>query len=393
MEGHKMRHEHHKRLSAAFVRAATTPGQYGDGGRGSLGLKLLVRRTPTGYLSKSWAQRIRINGKPTHVGLGSFPTVGLQRARDKALRNAQAIERGEDPRRRVSVVPTFEKAAEDFLRLRAPTWKAAKKVETDWRGTLKLYLLPAIGNQRIDRIGRGDLMAIVKPIWNDKRPTAKKVLDRSRMIFEFAVAEGHRTDNPTNGIKSALPSNGHKTEHQAALHHSDVGNALRKVKESDGYIMAILCFELVALTACRSGEARGATWDEFDLESKTWTIPAERMKASQEHRKPLSAAALDVLSRVKALPPAPDGIVFPSIRGKVQQDRRLSELLDGIEGTVHGLRSSFRDWCADNGVERDLAEQSLGHTIKGVEGAYYRSDILERRRSVMERWGAYVTAV
>ena len=250
------------------------------------------------------------------------------------------------------------------------------------------YILPAIGSRRIDNVDRAALMGIVKPIWNDKRPTANKVLDRCRMVFEFAIGEGFRADNPANGIKSALPRNGHRTEHQAAFPHADVGKAVRMVKESGAYLMAALCFEFVALTACRSGEARGATWKEIDLDAKTWTIPAERMKAGQEHRIPLSAAALEVLRRAKAFPPAPSGLVFPSLRGKALHDKRLSELLDGTGGTVHGLRSSFRDWCADTGIDDGIAKQSLAHTIKGVEGAYYRSDILERRRGVLEAWGS-----
>ena len=279
-----------KMLSATLVKTINVPGRYGDG-RGGLGLSLLVRPASRGGFAKCWTQSVRIEGRPTSIGLGRYPVVTLAMARARALENARAIAEGRDPRRAANGVPTFAKASETVISIHAENWRGARSEEA-WRTSLRDYVLPRLGDRPVNAITTADVMAVLLPIWSSKRETARRVRQRIGAVMKWAVAQGYRADNPTSdAISAALPRNGVRIEHHKALPHAEVAAALRQVARSGAYGGTVLAFEFLVLTACRSGEVRHARWAEIDLEDAVWTIPGERMKAGREHRVPLSARA------------------------------------------------------------------------------------------------------
>ena len=238
-------------------------------------------------------------------------------------------------------------------------------------------------------------MTVLMAIWNDKPETTRRVRQRIGTVMKWAVAQNFRSDNPAGEtISAALPKSNGPTRHFRALPYSEVGAAIEKIKGSGAYPGTKQAFEFLVLTAARSGEVRGAKWNEIDSEKETWTIPLERMKTGREHRVPLSSRALEVLTEAWELTGG-SGLIFPSITGKALSDAVLSKLLreNGINGVPHGFRSSFRDFCAERGIEREVAESALAHhSARGkVERAYFRSDLFERRREVMEAWASYLS--
>ena len=378
-------------LSATFVRTVRQPGRYGDG-RGGHGLSLLVKPTKIeGRLSKTWAQRTRINGKYTYIGLGSYPAVTLTEAHRRALRNKQAIE--ETHHRRTRNTPTFRQATEKVIQLHAAKWKPGGLSEQHWRSTLGTYAHPHLSNKRVDQITSANIMACLTPIWHQKPETARRVKQRIAAVMKWCIAQGFREDNPADDrITAALGSNTQRPQHLKALHHSQVSTAIRTVEATDAHWATIAAFKFLTLTATRSGEVRNATWDEIDLATATWTIPPQHTKTEKEHRVPLSTGALAVLAT--ALPKSGgQGLVFPSPTGRTLSNTTMSKLCkeNNIGCVPHGMRSSFRDWCAETGIAREVAERALGHEIRNaVEKAYARTDLLERRRQLMQDWSHYL---
>ena len=379
-------------LTATFVARVKTPGRYGDGGRGGLGLYLRVHRMKSGRVSKSWGQRIRVGGRPTNLGLGSYPVVTLKEAREKALENRRAVHWGHDPRD--GGVPTFEAAVEKVIDIHAPTWKNPSRISGQWRQTMRDYAHPRIGRKRVGEVTTADVLAILKPIWSQKPATARVVRQRIGAVMKWAVAKGYRPDNPAgDAIAAALPRNGNTTRHYKALPHGELSAALIKVRNSGAYVGGRLALEFMVLTAVRSNEVRGATWDE--IEDDVWTIPASRMKGKREHRVPLSGRALEILGEARKLHDDA-GFVFRAARGGRIAASVFGTLLRGLglDCTPHGMRSSFRDWCSEVGVAREVAEAALAHAVKNkVEAAYARSDLLDRRREVMEDWAGYLAGL
>ncbi len=380
-------------LSATFVRNANRPGRYGDG-RGGLGLGLLVRPALRGGLNKSWTQSVRIDGRPTSLGLGRYPVVTLAMARERALENARAIAQGRDPRRSGKAVPTFAEALETVIGIHAPHWKDRRGSERQWRASLAAYALPRLGAKTVDAVTSADVMAVLLPIWSSKRVTAGRVRQRIGAVMKWAVAQGLRADNPAgDAISAALPRTPPVQRHQRALPHAEVRAALARVRGCDASPGIRLAFEFLVLTATRSGEVRNARREEIDRDGAVWTIPAERMKNGREHRVPLSDRALEVLDEARELAVA-DGWVFPSPRGRAMPQKCLSELMRtlGVDAVPHGFRSSFRDWAAEcTDAPREVCELALAH-VNGdrVEAAYRRSDLFDRRRALMADWAAYV---
>ena len=381
-----------QRLSAAFVKTVKRPGRYGDG-RGGFGLSLLVKPATTGRLSKTWSQRLRINGHPVNVGLGAYPIVTLAEAREKALKNRRTVAQGRDPRS--GGIPTFAEAAETVIAIHRPSWRSRGKYEVQWRGTLRNHALPRLGHKRVNEITTADVMGVLlaDDFWNRKGVTARVVRQRIGAVMKWAVAQGYREDNPAgDALSAALPKNSVRVRHQRALPHGEVAAALSRIRSSGANPSTKLCVELLVLTACRSGEVRRARWSELDLKNAIWTIPGDRTKSGREHRVPLSTGALKVLDQAKALG-ARNGVVFPGLRGQPVSDITFPKLFQRLEiGCVpHGIRSSFRDWCSETGVRREVAEAALAHVVKNkVEAAYARSDLLEQRREVMEVWSDYI---
>ena len=383
------------RLSARFVATVEQPGRYGDG-RGSGGLSLLVKHTTRGHLAKSWAQRINIDGRQRNLGLGSWPHVSLAEAREKCALNLAARRRGELVTGRKRTVPTFEEAVEKVIAVHRTGWKDGSRSEDDWRATLRDYAIPKLGRRPVDRITTADVMAVLLPIWNGKRVTARRVRQRVGAVMRWAVAQGYREDNPAgDAIGAALPKNGVRPQHLAALPYAEVAGALKQVRGSSAYPGTILAFEFLVLTACRSGEVRGALWGEIDFEGREWRIPPKRMKTGREHRVPLSKAALAVLQKARALADG-SGVVFPSARGGLLSKLAIAKLVRdlGISAVPHGFRSSFRDWAAEcSDAPREVCELALAHVnTNAIEAAYRRTDLFERRRALMERWAVFLGA-
>ncbi len=382
-------------LSATFVRQVKAPGRYGDG-RGSYGLYLRVHASRNGRITKSWGQRLRINGRETSLGLGGYPVVSLKRARDKALANRREVEEGRDPRG--GGIPTFAELAEQVIRIHAKTWKRDSGLPSQWKQTFRDYVDPVIGAKRVNTITRADVLAIVRPYWSTRPTAAAKALRRVGTVMKYAVAEGHVPHNVAepSAIRAALPQANGTRKHHKALPHGEVREALQKVRARRAPDAAKLALEFLVLTAARPGEVRGATWSEIDLEASTWTIPPERMKAKRQHRVPLSGRALEVLEEARGLSDG-SGFLFPSpakTGGPVSLWTLRNALVrNGLESTVHGLRASFRNWAAEVATDcpREVAEAALAHVVKNAtEAAYMRSDLLERRREVMEKWADYV---
>jgi len=381
-----------KTLSASFVRTVKQPGRYGDG-HGGYGLSLFVKELSTGRLSKTWSQRIRIHGRVTNLGLGVFPIVTLAEAREKALENLRAVAKGRDPRG--GGVPTFAQAAEKVVAIHRTTWRRGSRSEQTWRDSLRLYVFPRIGRKRVEHITTADIMEVllVDDLWNQKNATAKRIRQRIGAVMRWAVAQGHRSDNPAgDAISAALPKYKGQVRHRRALPHKEVAAALARVRAANSARPVVrLALEFVALTASRSGEVRGARWEEFDMQTATWTIPSERMKSGRKHRVPLSNRALEVLAAARENAPN-SSLVFPSSGGKPLHDKPLSMLTRPLGCVPHGFRTSFRNWCGETGVPREVAERCLAHLVKNqVERAYARTDLLERRRKVMEDWAHYIT--
>ena len=381
-----------RRLSATFVRTVSMPGRYGDG-HGGQGLSLLVKRAACGGLAKSWAQAIRPNGRTTSVGLGGYPVVTLAMARAKALDNARAVAEGRDPRRRAQRAPTFAQACETVIAIHAENWKGGKN-ERQWRASLRDYAMPKLARKRVDAITAADVMGVLLPIWSTKRQTARRVRQRIGAVMKWALAQGHREDNPAgDAISAALPNNRVPPKHQRALAHAEVGAALARVRKSGAYLGTKLAFEFLVLTASRSGEIRQARWEEIDRDGAVWTIPGGRMKTGREHRAPLPPRTLEVLDEAARLFDG-DGLVFPSPTGRVLNHSTVTKLLGdlGIDAVSHGFRSSFRDWAAERSdAPREVCELALAHVNSDrVEAAYRRTDLFEKRRDLMGAWADYI---
>ena len=381
-----------KGLTATFVKRIGTPGRYGDG-RGGFGLSILVKeRTGAPGVRKSWCQRLRVDGRVTSVGLGPYPLVTLAEARAAALENARAARQGRDPRADARV-PTFRQAAAEVIRMNAPTWRGNSAQE--WERSIERYACPVIGDRSVADVTSADVLRILKPIMTTE--TARRLRGRISAVMKWAIAQRYRDDDPARDVAAVLPRNGNRgKQHHKALPHAQVGEALRTVRQCDfGFPAARLCLEFVALTACRSGEARVARWTEVDTESRIWTIPAAHTKRHREHRVPLSDRALEILERARDLSDG-SGLIFPHPRrgGQPFAIGKMPEMLRqlGLGFNVHGLRSSFRDWAAEcTDYPRELAEIALGHANPDkVEAAYQRSDLLDRRRALMQDWADYI---
>ena len=375
------------RLSAVFVRIAP-PGFYCDGH----GLNLRV--DPSG--ARRWVQRLVIRGRPRMLGLGGYPLVSLAEARDVAFAHRKQARAGGDPlteKRHAQHVPTVEEAAAGVLEQQRSGWRHAR-YERDWPRSLRAYAFPRIGALPVSDVTTADVLTILTPIWHDKPETARRVRQRIGAVMKWAVAMGYRPDNPAgDALGQVLGRQRAVVQHMRALPHGAVADALATVRTSRALVTTKDAFELLVLTAARSGEVRLATWNELDLDAAVWTIPAARMKAKRDHRVPLSGRALEILHDARNRSDG-TGLVFRSPRGKSLSDMTLSKLIKelGIAAVPHGFRSSFRDWAAEQtNTPREVVEAALAHTVRNpTEAAYARSDLFERRRLLMNDWAAYL---
>lgn len=379
-----------------MVRSNLEPGKYHDGG--GMGLFLLVK--PNG--ARSWVQRVAINGKRREMGLGSPPVVTLAKAREAALENKRLIFDGIDPlsaKREAEAIPTFAEAASIVHKLHLPTWRNPKHA-AQFISTLETYAFPVMGKAKVGDVNTADVLAVLSPIWNEKRETARRVKQRIGMVMKWAVAKGWRQDDPSMAIATALPKDKQEKVHRKALPYAEVAGCMKAVEASEAGLSTKLAFRLLVLTASRSGEVRLARWGQIDWKAEggpVWTRPASVMKAKKPHTVPLSEAAAAVLIAARALSHAedPDALIFPgTVKGKPLSDATLLKLVreQGFDIDIHGFRTSFRTWAQERtNFAREVAEAALAHTIKDkAEAAYARSELMEKRRALGEAWATYL---
>jgi integrase len=386
--------------TAVWCRKISKPGLHAVGGVSGL----LLRVADTG--AKYWVMRVRVKatGKRRDIGIGPFPEIGLAQARDRARELKEQIRAGVDPvaekaramaeqRAEVAKLVTFDEAVKRMLADREAEWSA--KHRQQWRNTLETYAGPVIGDLPVAAIELAHVLEVLRPIWSEKTETASRVRGRIEAVLDWARVHGYRSgENPARwkgNLDAVLPKPGKiaTVVHHPALPWREMPGFMAELRKREG--MGARALEFVILTAARSGEVRGATWDEIDLERRLWTIPAARMKAGREHVVPLSDAAVAML---KALgKPPKGGLVFPAAKGGKLSDMTLSAVLRRMDaGCVpHGFRSSFRDWAAEaTGYPAEIAEMALAHNVgNAVERAYRRGDMLEKRRRLMDDWARH----
>jgi integrase len=378
-------------LTARKVETAK-PGKYGDGAN----LYLVVSKTG----ARKWVLRFTWRGKPKEMGLGGAAGVSLADARDRAATARRKIAQGINPieaRKRDTSIPTFGEVADEVRQSLSEGFRNEKH-KAQWKSTLGTYAAP-LHAKPVDTITTDEVLAVLKPIWTTKAETASRVRGRIEKILDAAKAKGFRGgENPARWrghLDHLLPRPSRLMRgHHAAMPYEAVAAFLVQLQERQS--MAALALEMCILTAARSGEILGMRWSEIDLETKTWTVPAARMKAGREHRVPLSPRPVGILRHLKQIN---DGdFVFPGqARGKPLSDMAMEMMLRRMkvnDATVHGFRSSFRDWAGNvSNFPRELIETALAHVIGDkAEQAYRRSDALEKRRQVMDTWAAYCTA-
>ena len=386
----------HHLLTAAKVKNLTKLGTYADGD----GLTLRVADTG----GKSWVMRVTVDGQRRNVGLGGYPVVGLAEARELAESKRRAIREGRDPiedRRAallaaatLAAIPTFREVTETVIERRRPTWSSDRHAK-QWTESLTLHAFPVVGHKRIDAISTGDVLDILEPIWTVKAETATRLKQRIKVVMDYAVAREWRADNPANGaLDAVLTRRPRMKAHHPALPYADVPAAVAAIRDSNARPATRLGFEFLILTAARAGEVVGATWQEIDLEARTWTIPAARMKARKEHRVPLSDRAVAILEAARDHFGG-DGLIFPSNRkmGALSSEafRVLLSRLE-IPAVPHGFRSSFRDWMAEcTGASWAIAESALAHhSGERASLGYHRTDYLAQRIPIMQEWADFV---
>ena len=375
-----------KQLTAVGVKYAPT-GTHTDGGG------LMLRVHPGG--SRSWVVRITTGGKRRTVGLGRWPEISLARARSLAAEMREAAKDGRSititPDAEPTPVPTFAEIAEAVIELRSPTWSNAKHA-WQWRNSLENHVYPTLGQRPVDAITSADVLAVLTPIWSVMPETSTRIQQRLSTIFDFAVVQQLRIDNPAAAVRAALPRRSRLKEHHRALPYADVPAALAAIEASTAREATKLALRFLVLTAARSGEVRGATWVEVDLDAAIWTIPKERMKARREHRVPLSKHALDVLTRAHALRKR-SGLLFTTSRGNALSDMAMTMVMRrlGMDAVPHGFRTSFRTWALEQtNAPWAVAEAALAHNLgDATEASYARTDLYERRRGLMAAWGNF----
>jgi len=385
------------KLTALQVAKAKNRGLISDGG----GLYLQI----TARGSKSWIYRYRANGRLRDHGLGSVNILSLAEARDAALECRKLRLHGIDPidakkKRRVAAqldaakAMTFADCATAYIQAHTSGWKNAKHA-AQWTSTIETYANPVFGDLPVAEVDVGLVLKVIEPIWVKKFETAKRVRGRVENILDWAKVRGYRTgENPARlkgNLSHLLPAYNkiNKVKHHAALPHAEVAGFYAALCKQSG--MEAKALQFVILTATRKGEVLGAKWDEIDFKKAVWTIPAERMKMASTHRVPLSPKALALLKELHT--ERSNDYVFAGTKpnSPISEIAAILKRMDRKDITVHGFRSSFRDWCADlTDVQSEVAEMALAHTISSkVEAAYRRGDLFEKRKLLMNDWAAY----
>jgi integrase len=379
-------------------------GRYRD--RQSRGLYLQVTPSDT----KSWIFRFELNKHERFMGLGAYPDFSLKQARERARAARQLLTDGIDPidardagmkahaeqARKAAGIPTFNEAAERYFKVHGAKWRNYKH-RKQFLSTLEAYAYPKLGALRVNEITTEDVRLAVEPIWTKIPETASRVRGRIESVLSWAIANRYRDGpNPArwaDNLEHLLPAIGltRKTNHHAALPYNELPTFWAQLNEREG--VAARALEFTVLTAARTGETIGAKWDEIDLKQKVWIVPADRMKTSKEHRVPLSDRALEIL---QALPTerGNDSVFIGPSKGSGLSNMAMAAVLKRMgrtDITVHGFRSTFRDWCAERtNYPNHVVEMALAHSIgSAVEKAYRRGDLFEKRSKLMADWARF----
>ena len=390
-----------EKLTPLGVSKKQTPGHYGDGG----GLWLQISK----FKSKNWVFRYTLHGTRREMGLGPIHTVSLAEARQKAKECRLTLLDGKDPievretttlaeaLRRAKMM-TFDQCATAYIEAHRTSWKNVKHI-SQWENTIQAYASPVIGKLPVTSVDTDLVVKILNPIWQTKTETATRLRGRIESVLDWATASKFRQgDNPARWrghLENLLssPNKIVKVRHHPALPWQELGKFMVDLREREG--VAARAVELAILTATRSGEVRNATWAEFD--AGLWVIPAARMKMGREHRIPLPTAAVELLEKMPRL----GDLVFPGTKkDKPLSDMSLTAVLRRMERndiTVHGFRSSFRDWCSEsvaNSFPREVCEHALAHSLPDkIEAAYRRGDLIEKRALLMQAWSDYCATI
>ena len=380
------------KLSALAIKAATKPGTYQDGD----GLMLVVKSTG----SRSWVLRAQIDGKRRDFGLGPASSVSLAKVREKADEIRRQLREGIDPvaKKRAdklakATIPTFRVAADDCHGERKSDWRNLKHRD-DWMSSLRIYAFPTLGDLKVDQITAPMVRDALIPIWLTKPETARRVRQRIRAVLGWAASNGFRQPLDLAVMDAGLPKQPRRDSHFAAMDYAKVPAFVAQVRNAPETVsrMALL---FTLLTAARSGETRGATWEEIDRDAATWTIPGERMKAGRAHVVPLSKPVIAILERAELLKTGrPTEPVFPGRGGRPLSDMSISKVLRdmGLKVTVHGFRSAFKDWASECAPFPDaVSEVALAHADQDkTRAAYRRTDFFKMRCDLMDAWANFV---
>jgi integrase len=381
-----------KRLTARTVAAMTKPGRHADGSN----LYLTISRTDAS-VSKRWTFMYSIAGKQREAGFGSVAAVTLAEAREKAARYRSMLAKGIDPldakkadREAAAARKTFGQCADELIKSKRREWRSEVHAG-QWRTTIDDYCGPIL-DKPVDVIDTQAVLGVLQPLWQRIPETASRLRGRIEAVLDFAKAHGLRSgENPAawrGHLALILPKRQKLSRlHHAAMPYAEVPAFISKLRKVES--IHALALEFLVLMAGRSGEVLGATWDEIDFDAKVWVIPASRMKAGREHRIPLSARAMAILDRMAEI--RTGDLVFAGQRRRRPLSGVTLAALVPDGGTVHGFRSSFRDWCGnETSFPREIAEQALAHASGDTtEQAYRRGDALEKRRGLMQAWAQF----
>ncbi|WP_306545999.1 site-specific integrase [Desulfobulbus sp.] len=393
-----------KKISDTYCKNEKKPGMHSIGN--GLYLRVQVSRTDLNHITKSWLLRWGAGGKYT-MGLGPYPAIGLAEARKLGAEAMQRVKLGFDPRAEREALRekvqlnqealTFREASKKYIQKESPSWKNTKHTQ-QWTNTLETYALPVIGEKKCEEITLQHVMKVLEPIWISKNETATRIRSRMENIFDWAITHGHRKSANPARWKGLLEhtltkiSKRQRVRHHPALPYRDIPEFIQLIKVIDS--ISARALEFTILTGCRTGEVLGLKWEEIDFDNKTWIIPKERMKAGIEHRVPLSDQAIGLLVKIKKMSKSEYAFQNNIKIAKPISNMAMLMLLKRIKRhdiTVHGFRSSFRDWGAEvTNHTREVMEHALAHKLADEsEAAYQRSTFFEKRIALMSDWGKY----